>query len=483
MKEWDKMDTNPISCPTCGHAVMQAADACAYCGAILSHTEPDPGRDQPKMEAELQAETSTPLPQQHGITADTETIEEPDVSTEAAFEQPLPDPIDQILLKETPPQESPPSGDIKADEDVVMGVADEPAEPASSDEQTGLESPADEPRLIDEAPVMLDKSATGSSERANVLTSVPEALAELIPADTEPAGETSAAAENEAQEVVNAHSESDDALIIPEEILKSDSQEPVKPEPLEVEIVELADGKDSQTESIPSTVFDADITPIEAGLDLRADVTEIEIAPEDKKSDDDGTVLPAGEAMEEAILLTADDEVQIPKKESPDKAVETNRAKVSTKQKVTRKQAKTNELPESALAAVNALTSPKEAQVDLQASKSQKRRASTKPRNDAPGMIRSGLESNSKTLSLLKKYEGQSIGINYDNSADIREAELVEVNDEFFSVMVESKAMKYSYPLKTLLTVIEGNDGVEIGENEPKARFNAVIKVCPLVLF
>ena len=86
-------------------------------------------------------------------------------------------------------------------------------------------------------------------------------------------------------------------------------------------------------------------------------------------------------------------------------------------------------------------------------------------------------------MSLLKKYEGQSIGINYDNSADIREAELVEVNNEFFSVHVESKEMKYSYPLKTLLTVIEGSDGVEIGETEPKARFNAVIKVYPLVHF
>ena len=86
-------------------------------------------------------------------------------------------------------------------------------------------------------------------------------------------------------------------------------------------------------------------------------------------------------------------------------------------------------------------------------------------------------------MGLLKKYEGQTIGINYDNSADIKEAELVEANDEFFSVMVKETKLQYSYPLQTLLSLIEGEDGVQSEESEGKAKYSAVIKVYPLVLF
>ena len=97
-------------------------------------------------------------------------------------------------------------------------------------------------------------------------------------------------------------------------------------------------------------------------------------------------------------------------------------------------------------------------------------------------MIQS-MEANTKMLGLLKKYEGQAIGINYDNSADIKEAELVEANDEFFSVFVKDQKLNYSHPLKTILTIIEGQDGVETGTAGQKAKFKAVVKVYPLVLF
>jgi len=88
-----------------------------------------------------------------------------------------------------------------------------------------------------------------------------------------------------------------------------------------------------------------------------------------------------------------------------------------------------------------------------------------------------------RLLGLLKRYKGKAIGINYDNSAEIREAELVEANEEFFSVRVKDKKLQYSYPLKTILTIVEGQEGVETGEGDKKATFDAVIKVYPLVLF
>jgi len=94
-----------------------------------------------------------------------------------------------------------------------------------------------------------------------------------------------------------------------------------------------------------------------------------------------------------------------------------------------------------------------------------------------------GLEIKSRMQELLKKYEGQAIGINYDNSAEIREALLENTNSEYFSVFVKDKQLHYSYPLKTILTVIEGKDGVETGSSKPPQKFNAVVKVYPLVLF
>ena len=72
-----------------------------------------------------------------------------------------------------------------------------------------------------------------------------------------------------------------------------------------------------------------------------------------------------------------------------------------------------------------------------------------------------------------------SIGINYDFSAEIMEAQLVEANGDFFSVFVEDQQLHYSYPLKTILTVIEGQNGVHTGDSEQQDKFNAVIKVYP----
>ena len=94
-----------------------------------------------------------------------------------------------------------------------------------------------------------------------------------------------------------------------------------------------------------------------------------------------------------------------------------------------------------------------------------------------------GLNTHEKLLGLLKRYKGKAIGINYDNSAEIKEAELIEANEEFFSVMVKDKKLQYSYPLKSILTIIEGQEGVETGQDDKKSKFDAVIKVYPLVSF
>ena len=101
----------------------------------------------------------------------------------------------------------------------------------------------------------------------------------------------------------------------------------------------------------------------------------------------------------------------------------------------------------------------------------------------APAAVAHALEAGSKLQDLLKKYKGKAIGINYDNSVEVREALLEKANNEYFSVFVKDKKLHYSYPLKSILAIIEGREGVDSGNSKQPQKFNAVIKVYPLVLF
>jgi hypothetical protein len=134
---------------------------------------------------------------------------------------------------------------------------------------------------------------------------------------------------------------------------------------------------------------------------------------------------------------------------------------------------------EAARAKADALNKQREAQVKAEASSQEMQVAST----GRPQAAAESTNHHERLLGLLKRYKGKAIGINYDNSSEIREAELVDANEEFFSVMVKDKKLQYSYPLKTIVTIIEGQEGVETGEDDKKAKFDAVIKVYPLVLF
>jgi hypothetical protein len=91
--------------------------------------------------------------------------------------------------------------------------------------------------------------------------------------------------------------------------------------------------------------------------------------------------------------------------------------------------------------------------------------------------------SGANIVLLLKKYEGQAVGINYDNSANIRAAELAEVNSDYFTVVVPEKKLRFTFPLRTLLSVVEGDDGVEAVVGGTATKMKVVLKVYPLVLF
>jgi hypothetical protein len=158
-------------------------------------------------------------------------------------------------------------------------------------------------------------------------------------------------------------------------------------------------------------------------------------------------------------------------------------AKAFKMKKLKLAKAKALKMKKLKLARAQALKKQKEAQAGVEKANKEVAAGSNAREADTSNRIIQRMDTNTKMLGLLKKYEGQAIGINYDNSAVIKEAQLVEANDEFFRVFVKDKELNYSHPLKTILTIIEGQDGVETGESDQKVKFTAVVKVYPLVLF
>jgi hypothetical protein len=156
-------------------------------------------------------------------------------------------------------------------------------------------------------------------------------------------------------------------------------------------------------------------------------------------------------------------------------------ARALKKQKLMRAKAQALKRKEETLSGTQTLKKQKEAPAGIEISKKEITAQSISKMKSRQRMTIQGLKAHTKMQALLKKYANQAIGINYDNSADIKEAELVEINDEFFSVSVKHDTLQYSYPLNTILTVIEGKDGVGSADPEKKEKFNVVIKVCPLV--
>jgi hypothetical protein len=153
------------------------------------------------------------------------------------------------------------------------------------------------------------------------------------------------------------------------------------------------------------------------------------------------------------------------------------------KQKLVLANAAALERKKAVQAKAQALKKQKAAQAAIEAAKKGDSAAvRTATAADRPKIDRS-LQADATMQTLLEKFKGQVIGINYDNSAEIREAQLVEANAEYFRVFVKDKDLHYSYPLKTVLTIIEGKDGVDTGNSKHPNKFRAVIKVYPLVLF
>ncbi|MEJ2282349.1 MAG: hypothetical protein P8X85_02005 [Desulfobacterales bacterium] len=517
------MDTNLLSCSKCGHIVSETAESCAYCGTAISSDDSVAPSGEGAPEIAEQAAQEAPLPMDNsseGLAMTEESAGKPDaaeVTADAGNSDQIQPDENRAEITEPAVEVAADAGDQSPDSDgsVDFQLPDDELIVEMETEEA-VQDPAGEDSKIT-APGELELSP-GQADTVDSEQQAAGANADVIPL----------------ADKVSAKAPSDDSAGLPKTpVLEEGGDDTLESETLGADILELVQADASGQESAEETASDAAKSGDKTAGEKKAEPASGETPGGSETRD--------GE--QEAILLSPDDTAQPANQPSagdgeknlktddhkdpagpevtPGKtgglaateALKTEKAsqnkaeaqkkqkavadaKALKKQKAALVKAKALKIKKLKLAKAQALKKKKLQLAKAQALKKQKAAqaaiaaantevaAGSKSRDaDNPNTVIKSMDTNTKMLGLLKKYEGQAIGINYDNSADIKEAQLVEANNEFFSVFVKEKELSYNHPLKTVLTIIEGQDGVETGESDQKTKFKAVVKVYPLVLF
>jgi hypothetical protein len=540
-KEWCKMDFNLMSCPTCGHSVSNASGACAYCGAMMTEDEQPQAAEKGAAGSVQPDESIAPsLPPE--ATAAVDGSEPSDQLPVLVNDQP--NPAGSLELSETLSEaiaggtdaEAEPGADMRKEsrETAILQPGIE-AEPEMKTEAENVPLPHGG-RMESHVPLTEDLNPENAADSNEF--SIGDTILDLAAVENE-AILTGVESAEPVSKDVQTISPAGEELLAPEpDLPDADVDEPSESEIMEEDIIDLAEVHDIQSDSENVPIPETSVP-----LETSAAVGDIE-SPETSRAPNDAGIqmdAKAGlmtESLGDTILLEAVDEVQpdaekVPQKidksaktafveealkiEKTEQAVtpasngpkatlaETQdkmksqpasaKAQAVKKQKAVLAKTRAVKKHKMSLAKAAALKRKKAAQAKAQDVK-KKESVRTGVANvkkeeivvlekaaSPTGKVSSGMGKSFKLKKLLEKYKGQPIGINYDNSADIRKAQLVEANGEYFSVLVKEKKLLYSYPLKNILTVIEGKDGVEAGGSGKNGKFNVIIKVYPLVLF
>ncbi len=470
------MESNLMNCQTCGHSVSSAAGACAYCGAIMSEGEQNQLTDENIVAQESRAtESAAPLPQEEAPSA-AEMSDEVIETSAAAKEQSDADRSKQL------PEVQAPVDSSEVETEAVLETDNEPVPVVEAvdgkfpEYEQKVES---EPEISQQLPDVKDDSDIALTE-AVMLESSPhtglgDAL-ELMQGANESETETLPLPENPVpanQEGVQTESVADEIQVseVSEDTILLDISDEVELPPAHLR-VETAKMKS------PASAGETEAKPVDLSAEAQpipAEILKIEKAARDMAA-----------AIEKQKASVLDTKRAKKTAEAKDQALKQQKAALAKdrsqkKQKMILAKAAALKRKKAAQAKAQALKRQKADQVAIEPAIMEKVAAANIHFEGSQPKVNQGLQTSNKMQGLLEKYKGQAIGINYDNSAEIREAQLVEANGDFFSVFVEDQKLHYSYPLKTILTVIEGQDGVDTGYSEQPDKFNVVIKVYPLV--
>lgn len=517
------MEANQITCPQCGLVNNELAEACVQCGIIFvknpamqAPTMPDEQKRKAIKEAEAMLDETQASPEIDAF--GNEIIKRPDphedtVEMQIPREETTDIKPETALPEEPKSEENKNSGDheieleaIEAAVDTVNKTEDaealflagvntgKPAEPTASETAAATVGMPTEPEKAN------DQSGETAKSDANSKGSQ-DHKAEALPLKPPPGGNPMGEPQKEENRVEKE----------PEET-KSEAAEPAKTEAAAAEAVEPAKSADNSTFKNTTQPAEQEILLEEKPELTMAEEAAAQTEPQTHANatvgmltepvDGDSLIKNKEEQVREALKKQREAQAKAEALKN-EKAVQAQAVALKKKKRV-RAQAAALKNQKAALAKVEALKKRKEALAKAQASKKQeaarakadalnkqkeaqaKAEASSQEMQVAssgmPPAVAESTNHHERLLGLLKRYKGKAIGINYDNSSEIKEAELIDANEEFFSVMVKDKKLQYSYPLKTILTIIEGQEGVETGEDDKKAKFDAVIKVYPLVL-
>jgi hypothetical protein len=536
------MDANLINCSNCGHSISSAAKICAYCGASISEGEPVrqtderiPGEPALSTDAEsfLQQEEHPPV------------IETPEPSEDIPKSdawRPGADIPDQPPAKHTvvePPEPALNAAAEKIEDESVIELAEhgQLLEPELEVSPVTSEIPADEQTLSAEAfkPRHLPPSdPMPDSELMRKLTG--QAVMTVT--------HTGAALQEKDNQIKTETAAKEPRVSSEPDILELTVNEPAEPEASEAEIMEMIEGgtppaanasmASDKSDAEAQTVIAQDVSPVDdddkavgTGVEVRPEASEDDIlltltaevqpalddsggtaqmetagdidyeaaesseknaksdisSTADKARADAEAIQKQTEAQASADILKIEKAAQDMEEALKKQKVAMAEAQLLKKEKLNLAKAEAVKQKKVALARAQALKKQRKAQANIHALKKEEAVAYIADKKDSKRIIAHSPEAKTKMTDLLKKYQGQAIGINYDNSADIKKAELVAANDEFFSVFVEDKELQYSYPLKSILTVIESKDGVGDVAHGQEGKFSAVIKVYPLASF
>ena len=508
------MEANQITCPQCGLANNALADACIQCGIIFmkksaKETPAAPDHQQRKAleAAEAKPNETRKPPELDAFT--NEIIKRPDPHQDTV-EMPIPKESPVVKKSEasapekTEPEADKNSGNYEIEMEAIEAAMESVSETVDAEALFLSEVNPDLPAQA-AAPAKDPKQAgpLSESEKAD------DPRDEIAKPDADKAGsqDTKVEAQPQKQPAGSsmAGSQKQENLMEKENgKAQAEAAEPAKTEKTVTEVAAAPKAEDHAITGAMAQPPEKEIKPDEKPTATVAETKMIANAtlemPKELTEEKSRENLLAEKAKQEALKKQQEAQMKaealekqkaakaeaLKKKKLAQARAEALRnqrvaeikAEALKKKKEAQARAQATEKQEAARARADVLKKQKEAQAKAEASSREMQLA----RNGMPQAAASK-SHHERLLALLKRYKGKAIGINYDNSSEIREAELVDANEEFFSVTVKDKKLQYSYPLKTILTIVEGQEGVEAGEGDKKAKFDAVIKVYTLVPF
>jgi len=84
---------------------------------------------------------------------------------------------------------------------------------------------------------------------------------------------------------------------------------------------------------------------------------------------------------------------------------------------------------------------------------------------------------------VLAKYLNKEVGINIEKAFRFESAQIVAVEDNYFSVVDEIQSYTHHFSYHSIVQIIENDGGIDVGGFLSHKHFNVIIKVGHIIEF